>query len=83
MVACGVLLEIYPESYNILNSYNSTKYTLYITETCLKDLHINASEGGQIHMNKGDGVGELWRCRVYDATLSTLHCRRGKISCCS
>lgn len=53
MVASGVLFEVFPRSYNKLNSYNLTKNNLRNTEAHLRDLYIESPEVGQ-------GNAEIW-----------------------
>lgn len=68
MVAWEVLLEIYPESYNKLNSYNSTKDNLSNTQAHLRDPSINSSPGGQIRR-----AGEEGRRKCRDVSSLQSH----------
>lgn len=43
-----MLPEISPGSYKKMNSYNSTKGNVNNTKSCLRDLHIESPERGQI-----------------------------------
>lgn len=50
-----------PGSYNKLNGYNSTKDSLRSTQTRLRNLRIEISEGGQIGVNRREEKGEVQR----------------------
>lgn len=66
MVAWEVLLEIYPGSYNKLNSYNSTKDNLSNTQAHLREPSIDSSPGGQIRW-----AGEEGRRKCRDVSLGS------------
>lgn len=53
-----------PSSYNMLDSYNSTRGAGLSTQTCLRDPHSNPSESGHIGVSGEAGQGQGQRLEL-------------------